>query len=87
VVVSVSVCCGSLPGFGGDGMVKSVVAVLVGGVVGVRDVVGVSNSCCCTWPWTPICNVGTRDIPVSNTMDNTITINPEVDFLSCISLP
>ena len=86
-IISVSVCCGSLSRFGGDGIVESVVAVLVGGVVGVGGVIGVSDSCCCSWPWTLICNVGTKDIPLSNTMDNTIILNPEVDFLSCISLP
>ena len=79
-IVLVSICCGSLSGFGGDGVVESVVAVLVGGVVGVGDVIGVGDSCCCTWPWTRICNAETKDIPLSNTMDNTITLNPEADF-------
>lgn len=31
--------------------------------------------CCCTWPLIPICNVGTSDIPVSNTIDSTISVN------------
>ena len=31
-------------------------------------------------PSTPICNVGTRDIPVSNTMDNTMTDNFDILF-------
>jgi hypothetical protein len=34
-------------------------------------------------PSTPICNVGTRDIPVINRIDNTITPNFEANLLSC----
>jgi hypothetical protein len=63
----------------GLGVVLAVVAVEVGGVVGIGDIVGVVNRCGCPRPWTPICNVGTRDIPVINTIDNTIT--PNFDML------
>ena len=75
---------GRLGGAGrGCGVVKLVVAVEVGGTVGVGDIVGVV---CPPRPWTPICNVGTRDIPVINTMDNTITPSFEENFLSSIIL-
>jgi hypothetical protein len=33
---------------------------------------------CRTWPCTLICNVGTRDIPVSNIIDNPITNNFDI---------
>jgi hypothetical protein len=63
------------------GVVLLVVAVEVGGVVGFGDVAGVVRCCC---PWTPICNVGTRDMPVINITDNKITPNFDVNFLSSI---
>jgi hypothetical protein len=67
----------------GCGVVKLVVAVEVGGVVGVGDIVGVV---CPPRAWTSICNVGTRDMPVNNTIDNTITPSFEENFLNSIIL-
>jgi hypothetical protein len=67
----------------GCGVVKLVVAVEVGGVVGTGDIVGVV---CPPRAWTSICNVGTRDMPVNNTIDNTITPSFEENFLNSIIL-
>ena len=64
-----------------------VVGVPSSGVVDGGGIVpggGGSSDCrCCTWPWTPICNVGSRDIPLTNTIDNTITLDFEVNLLRC----
>ncbi len=56
------------PGVGGAGDAAG--GAVVPGVGGAGD--------CRTWPCTLICNVGTRDIPVSNIIDNPITNNFDI---------
>ena len=70
-----------VPGVAGGGDLPC-----VGDVPGVGYVPGVVNRSGCPRPWTSICNVGIIDIPVNNTMDNTITPNFDIlyDLRCCL---